>query len=94
MRRLALCWVIALWGCTETPQDEARAVCDVLCSCTAAPLPSVQTQCSGQCVSQFANQPLPDTCTQCIFEHAKQCSALETDCTPFCQQSQPTGGNQ
>lgn len=82
----------ALWGCTQTVQDEARGVCQVLCDCTTAPLPAARTECNTKCVGQFSSNPLPELCVECVLEHQNRCSTVEDDCNPLCQQTQPGGG--
>ncbi len=95
MRGLAVAWIVLaglVWGCTQTQQDEARSMCNVLCDCMAPPLPSERRDCNTKCVSQFSTTSLTDACTECVFEHANRCATLNEDCTPLCQQPQP-GGN-
>ena len=92
MRGFAWIAVAALWGCTQTVQDEARGVCQVLCTCTTAPLPAVRADCQTKCTGEFSSNPLPQQCIECVLDHQNKCTTFEDDCNPLCQRATPGGG--
>ncbi|HEX2690293.1 MAG TPA: hypothetical protein VHN14_26945 [Kofleriaceae bacterium] len=82
-------WMALLMACTETPADQAISVCQPLCRCIEAPLPSAQRACTATCITQFERDPLRDACIACVIEHADRCTTLLDDCTPTCMQAMP-----
>lgn len=89
-------WIFGLGtlaACNPEPESEAHAACTALCECVAPPLHGPQQECFGQCFGQLINQNTPQSCTQCVFEHANECSSVIADCVPLCNEVPPPNGD-
>jgi hypothetical protein len=95
MRGIHLAGLLALAAsvaaCDSSPVERASASCTVICSCMLPPVPSQQQECVDECVGDFINfgGDISEQCTACISGHAEQCSTLEFDCEPICEQTNP-----
>ena len=89
MRRLAIAVLALLAACAQSISEDAFCVCHELCRCTDSPLPGAQQSCTAGCMTQFARNPLGDTCIACVVEHVDRCATLLEDCGPVCTQPVP-----
>lgn len=65
-----------------TPEQEAREVCAVLCSCLEAPLPGPQATCVAACTAQLPT--VTDACLDCTFTHEQACPVVIGQCVNTC----------
>jgi hypothetical protein len=88
MHRLAMGLFVVLAACAQSLGDDAFSVCHPLCRC-AFVLPGERRSCTDSCMTQFARNPLSETCIACVVEHADRCPTLIDDCVPVCTQAVP-----
>ena len=80
--------VVLLAGCFNTPPEvRTQIACTTVCTCL---LPQQGQRCVDDCIAGGELALLSDECFECIQTHANQCSKLEDDCQPLCEQAMPT----
>jgi hypothetical protein len=88
MRQIIWTCVVALLGACDIPADvKSQIACTTLCTCFVGPIGS--NDCVDECIADGEFAQIPDDCFECIQTHANQCSTLESDCEPLCEQRPP-----
>jgi hypothetical protein len=86
MRRVGLVAVVALWGCTQSPQQRAEIVSTTFCDCIVGEgLPSAVQMCVTQLEATLS--PVSDACFDCVEQHESTCASLLGTCETTCSQN-------